>query len=100
MAAICHGPAGFISAVDSNGEPIVKGRKMTVFTDREEEATGLSKVVPFLLESRLRALGADIESAPDFEAFAIADKNLMTGQNPASCEKLVELVVHYLTKQK
>ncbi|MED7788508.1 type 1 glutamine amidotransferase domain-containing protein [Francisella sp. 19X1-34] len=96
VAAVCHGPSGLVSAVDKNGDPIVKGRKVAAFTNKEEEAVGLTEVVPFSLEDRLRALGADIHQALDFEAFAIADGNLITGQNPASSEKTAELVISKL----
>lgn len=56
--------------------------------------------MPFLLETRLRKLGANVQTAADFETFAIADKNLITGQNPASSEKVAELVINYLKNQK
>lgn len=96
VAAVCHGPAGLVSAVDGNGVPIVKGRTVSAFTNDEERAAGLTDTVPFLLETRLRALGANVQTAPNFEAFAVADGNLITGQNPASSQKVAELVVEHL----
>lgn len=100
MAAVCHGPAGLVSATDSNGVPVVKGRKVAAFTNAEEDAVGLTDAVPFLLETRLKELGANVQIAPNFEAFAVVDDNLITGQNPASSEKVAKLVIEQLQKQK
>jgi len=96
VAAVCHGPAGLVSAKDKKGQPVVKGRQVSAFTNAEEEAAGLTKTVPFLLESRLRELGALVKTGPNFQAFAIADGNLITGQNPASSEKVATLVIERL----
>ncbi|MGB3766713.1 MAG: type 1 glutamine amidotransferase domain-containing protein [Phormidesmis sp.] len=93
VSAVCHGPAGLVSAKTAAGEPIVKGRKVAAFTDSEENAVGLSDTVPFLLESKLRELGADVQTVGDFEAFAVADGNLITGQNPTSSELVAEKVL-------
>ena len=97
VSAVCHGPAGLVSARTSAGEPIVKGRKVAAFTNAEEDAVGLSETVPFLLESKLRELGADIQKAGNFEAFAIADGNLITGQNPTSSELVAEKVLNAIS---
>jgi putative intracellular protease/amidase len=96
MAAVCHGPAGLVSAKTKAGEPVVKGRKVAGFTDEEERAVGLDKAVPFLLGTRLRELGANYVSGPDFAPFAVRDGNLITGQNPASAEKVAALVMEAL----
>ena len=96
VAAVCHGPAGLTAAIDNSGRPIVAGRRVTAFTNREEDAVGLSAVVPFLLESRLRELGARFEPGPDFEPHAIADGRLVTGQNPASSARAAALVLQAL----
>ena len=93
VSAVCHGPAGLVSAKTAAGEPIVKGRKVAAFTDSEENAVGLSDTVPFLLESKLRELGADVQTSGNFEAFAVADGNLITGQNPMSSELVAEKVL-------
>lgn len=61
VAAVCHGPAELIGAKDEGGEPLVKGRRVTSFSDSEERAIGLDRTMPFLLESRLRAIGARYE---------------------------------------
>jgi putative intracellular protease/amidase len=93
VAAVCHGPAGLVSAVDETGKPIVAGRRVSGFTNSEEEAAGLTNAVPFLLETRLRDLGATYVSGPDFRPFAVADGNLVTGQNPASSEEVARLML-------
>ncbi|MFC3675552.1 type 1 glutamine amidotransferase domain-containing protein [Ferrovibrio xuzhouensis] len=96
VAAVCHGPAGLVSAKGRDGKPIVAGRRLTAFTDAEEEKVGLNEVVPFLLESRLRDLAADFVAGPDFQPHAIADGNLVTGQNPASSEAVAQAVLQAL----
>lgn len=93
VSAVCHGPAGLVSAKTATGESVVKGRKVAAFTDSEERAVGLTETVPFLLESRLRELGADIQKADDFEACVVADGNLVTGQNPMSSELVAQKVL-------
>jgi len=93
VSAVCHGPAGFVSAKTATGESIVKGRRVAAFTDAEEQAVGLSETVPFLLESKLRELGADICKANNFEACVVADGNLITGQNPMSSEQVAREVL-------
>lgn len=100
VAAVCHGPAGLIGPVDENGQPIVKGKKVAGFTNSEEEAVGLTEVVPFLLEDKLIELGANYQKGPDFEPYAVADGNLVTGQNPASSKKVAELVIEILNAKK
>lgn len=84
VAAVCHGPAGLVAAVRADGRPIVEGRRVNSFTDAEEAAVGLTAVMPFLLEARLRELGGLFEGGPNFQAYAVRDGNLVTGQNPAS----------------
>lgn len=84
IAAVCHGPAGLVNAKDASGKPLVQGRRVTSFTDAEERAAGLDNAVPFLLESRMRSLGAKFEGAANWQPFAVADDRLITGQNPAS----------------
>ncbi|KAF7600113.1 MAG: glutamine amidotransferase [Candidatus Dactylopiibacterium carminicum] len=93
IAAVCHGPAGLVNAKDEKGQPLVAGRRAAAFTNTEEVAAGMDKTVPFALETRIRALGARYESGPDFQPFAVRDGRLVTGQNPASSEKVAELVL-------
>jgi putative intracellular protease/amidase len=96
VAAICHGPGGLVQAKKSDGTSIVNGLRVTSFTNSEEKAIGLEDKVPFLLESRLRELGGKFECGSDFQEFAVADKNLITGQNPASSKKCAELLLQVL----
>jgi putative intracellular protease/amidase len=96
IAAVCHGPAALLAAIQSGGRPLVAGRRLTAFTNTEEAAVGLSDVVPFLLESRLHALGARIVVAPDFAPHVVVDRNLITGQNPASSAPAAHAVIEHL----
>lgn len=98
VAAVCHGPAGLTTA-QIDGGPIVKGKKVAGFTNSEEEAVGLTKVVPFLLEDRLRELGGDYQKGPDFAPFAVRDGLLITGQNPASAGKVASLTLEAVRDQ-
>lgn len=96
VASVCHGPAAFAKATDADGAPIVKGRKVSAFTDSEENAVGLADTVPFLLETRLRELGAEFEGGADWQPHSVADGRLVTGQNPASSEGAAEKVLALL----
>ena len=86
IGAICHGVAGLLGARRSDGHPLVEGMRINSFTNAEEEAAGLTGVVPYLVESRLRELGAKFESAPNFQPKVIRDGRIITGQNPQSAE--------------
>ncbi len=96
VSAVCHGPAGLVSAKKADGTPIVEGYKLSGFTNSEEEIVGLSETVPFLLETKLRQLGADFQSTENFQAFVTVDRNLITGQNPASSRLVAEKVLDKL----
>jgi putative intracellular protease/amidase len=96
VSAVCHGPAGLVTAKTSQGKSIVSGRAVTSFTDSEEIAVGGDKEVPFMLENKIRELGGNFKSAKDFVEFAVRDGNLITGQNPASSQKCAELVLQAL----
>lgn len=93
IGAVCHGPAGLLSARLPSGEPLVKGRRVAGFTNAEEEAAGLTGTVPFLLADRLTAQGALHQSGPDWQPFAQADGRLVTGQNPASSAEVAALML-------
>jgi putative intracellular protease/amidase len=83
VALVCHSP-GVLRHVTYKGEPLVKGKRVTGFTNEEEEEVQLTKVVPFLVEDELKRLGAVFEKAPKWQPFSIVDGRLVTGQNPAS----------------
>jgi putative intracellular protease/amidase len=97
VAAVCHGPAALVDVRLSDGTPLVAGRRMAAFTDSEERAVGLDRVVPFLLSNTLAARGAHLEAAPDFQAKVVVDGRLVTGQNPASAPALAEALAAALT---
>lgn len=87
VAFVCHAPA-VLKNVKVNGEFLVKDKKVTGFTNEEEEAVGLTKVVPFLLEDALTQNGAKFSKIANWQPYAVEDGLLITGQNPAS-SKLV-----------
>lgn len=95
-AFICHGPAALTGVVGSDGESIVKGKKVTGFTNEEEAAVGLTEEMPFLLESRLKELGAGFSGGALFESHVIVDGQLITGQNPASSKEAAEELIQLL----
>ena len=86
LAAVCHAPAIFKHTKGENGKSLVSGRRVTGFTNTEEKAVGLTKIVPFLVEDMLKANGGLYESGPDWGSYVVVDGNLVTGQNPASSE--------------
>ena len=98
-ASVCHGPAGLTTARAPDGTSLLAGRRVSAFTNSEEDAAGFTDVVPFLLETRLRELGADYVSGPDFAPFAVRDGWLVTGQNPASAARVSELVLEALQER-
>ena len=99
IGSVCHGPAGLTTATLKDGTPIVKGKTVTAFTDEEEEEMQLTKEVPFLLETKLRELGAEFQRAGKWEDFAVTDGNLITGQNPQSSRSVAIRMIEVLNKQ-
>ncbi len=96
VAFVCHGPAALVRAVKKNGEPLIKGKQFTCFTDSEETAIELHTVVPFMLESSLIEQGGKSHSAENFAANVVVDGILITGQNPASSIGVAESIIHQL----
>lgn len=96
IAAVCHAPAVFRHTLGKNGKPLVSGRRVTGFSNSEEEAAGLTKVVPFLLEDMLKANGGMYEKGPDWASFVLLDGKLVTGQNPASSAETAKEVLSLL----
>lgn len=86
VAAVCHAPGVLRHVKGGDGEFLVKGRKVAGFTNGEEDAVGLTDVVPFLVEDMMKANGGHFEKGPDFQPFVLTDGKLITGQNPASSE--------------
>jgi putative intracellular protease/amidase len=84
IGAVCHAPAVFRHTNGADGKPLVSGRRVTGFTNTEEDAVGLTNVVPFLVEDMLKANGGTYEKGADWASFVLRDGKLITGQNPAS----------------
>ncbi|MFT5754124.1 MAG: putative intracellular protease/amidase [Flavobacterium sp.] len=97
VAFVCHAPA-VLKDVKVNGEYLVKGKKVTGFTNEEEEAVGLTKVVPFLLEDVLKANGAEYSKGENWAPYAVEDGLLITGQNPASSKLVAQKLLEQLKK--
>jgi putative intracellular protease/amidase len=98
IGAVCHGPAGLVNIRLSSGEFLVKGKTLAAFTDSEEESQKLTEVVPFLLESKLRERGANVVTAPNFQANVQVSERLITGQNPVSSTPMAEAIVDMLER--
>jgi putative intracellular protease/amidase len=97
VGAVCHGPAGLMEARLTDGTPVVQGKRVNSFTDAEEVAAGLDGVVPYLMETRLRGLGALFEgNADNFQSHAVRDGRLVTGQNPRSTAAVAGLMLQAL----
>ena len=84
VALVCHAPGVLRNAKAEDGSPLVKGKRVTGFSDTEEEAVQLTKIVPFLVEDELKRLGGLYAKGPDWTSFVQVAGNLITGQNPAS----------------
>lgn len=99
VGGVCHGPAAFVNVKLSDGSYLVAGHDISSFTDEEEVIAGKDKVVPFLLEKRLKERGAKHTKAAPFQRHALVSGRLVTGQNPASASKVGELIVELLRQQ-
>lgn len=96
VALVCHAPAALRRTRASNGEPLVSGKRVTGFSNSEEEAVGLTEIVPFLVEDALTESGGQYAKGPDWQSYVVTDGNLITGQNPASSEDAAHAVLHML----
>jgi len=97
VAAVCHSPAVF-HRVQYQGQSIVKGKRVTGFTNSEEEAVKLTHVVPFLVEDELKRIGGLFEQEPTWKPLAIIDGRLVTGQNPASSTAAAKLLLKLMAQ--
>lgn len=94
LSSVCHGPAVFVQgAKNPEGKPLVSGKKVTGFSNSEEEAVGKTKLVPWLLEDKLKEQGGIYSKGADWSPYVVADGRLVTGQNPQSSEKMAHEVV-------
>ncbi len=96
LALVCHAPGVLRHAKAPGGEPLVKGRKVTGFTNSEEEGVQLTQVVPFLVEDMLKANGGEYAKGADWAPFVLTDGTLVTGQNPASSEPAAKALLQLL----
>ena len=96
LGLVCHAPGVLRHAKAPGGEPLVKGRKVTGFTNTEEEGVQLTKVVPFLVEDTLKAKGGAYAKGADWAPFVLTDGHLVTGQNPASSEPAAKALLQLL----
>lgn len=96
VAAVCHAPIVLLNARDESGEPLVKGREVTGFTNGEEDAVGLTEIVPQLVEDALIGCGGVYSKADDFTPYTRQDGRLITGQNPPSSEPVAKVLLKAL----
>jgi putative intracellular protease/amidase len=97
VGAVCHAPAVFRHTKAADGTPLVSGRRVTGFTNSEENAVGLTGAVPFLVEDMLKANGGRYEKGDDWGSFVVVDGMLVTGQNPASSEAAAKALLRLHT---
>ena len=96
IAFVCHAPAALVNVKAPNGEPLIKGKQVTGFSNTEEEVVKLTKVVPFLLEDELKKQGALYSKGDDWSSYVKKDGLLITGQNPASAESAAKALLEEL----
>jgi putative intracellular protease/amidase len=96
VGAVCHAPAAFVNVRGKDGDYLVKSKRVAGFTNTEEEAVGLTAVVPFLLEDRLRERGGIYSKGANWTSHVEVDGKLVTGQNPASSEPVAEALLKLL----
>lgn len=97
IGALCHGVAVLIDAKNSKGEPFIKGKEITSFSNSEEVAVGAQEIVPYLLETKLKELGGIYSKGDDFAPYINVDGNLVTGQNPASSADVALQMIDLVT---
>ncbi|MBD3634627.1 MAG: type 1 glutamine amidotransferase domain-containing protein [Methylophaga sp.] len=96
ISFVCHAPAALMNVHDKNGQPVVDNRTVTAFSNSEEDAVGLTDIVPFLLEDGLKARGGRFVKAQDWTENCCVDGLLITGQNPQSSEATARALLHTL----
>jgi putative intracellular protease/amidase len=96
IAAVCHAPGVLRHVRGTDGKPLVEGKRVTGFTNTEEEAVGLTHIVPFLVEDMLKERGGKYERGADWASLTITDGKLVTGQNPASSEAAAKALLELL----
>ena len=99
MALVCHAPCALLNVKLAKGDPMIKGKKVTGFSDTEEAAVKLTKVVPFLLEDELKKAGGLYSKGPDWGVYVQTDGLLITGQKPASSAEAAKALLKLLPKK-
>ena len=99
VAAVCHAPGVLWRAKGADGASVVKGRQVTGFTNAEEEASGLTEVVPFLVQDQLAASGGVYSKVANWQPYVVTDGALITGQNPASSESAARALLERQSKR-
>lgn len=100
IGAVCHGVVGLITMQNENGELSISGKQLTGFSNSEESASGLTNVVPFLLETKLVSLGALYSKGADYVGHVVTDGNIITGQNPASSKAVAQKILAFVQDNK
>lgn len=98
VAAVCHAPAVLLKASTPDGEPLVRGKQVTGFSNAEEAAVGLTDIVPYLLEDQLIAAGGVYQKTDDWNPLVVVDGLVITGQNPASSEAVAGALLDAINK--
>lgn len=98
ISAVCHGPAGLVNIKLSNGDYLVKGKKISAFTNEEEAYLKATNIVPFLLEDKLIERGAIFEKTVIWEEKVVVDERLITGQNPSSAKEIGIILTNLIKK--
>lgn len=98
IGAISNGVCGLLTAMDGQGQLLIKEKQLTAYSNSEEDAMGLSTIVPFMLESRLVSLGASYSKGPLYTSHSVTDGNLITGQNPSSSGEVARNMLAALKK--
>ena len=96
VSAVCHAPGVFRDVKQADGTPLVKDKRVTGFSNSEEDAVGLTDIVPFLVEDELKKNGGDYSKAADWHPYAVTDGKLITGQNPASSTAVAKALLKML----
>jgi len=99
IALVCHAPGVLRHVKNPDGTPFVKGRRLTGFTNGEERAVELDKIVPFLVEDELLGLGAEFSKVQNWGVHTVVDGRLITGQNPASSAKAAAVLISHITQR-
>ncbi len=98
IAVVCHAPSVLLNAKDENGDFLIKGKKVTGFSNTEEKAVQLENIVPFMLEDELKNKGGIYSKKEDWASYVVKDGLLITGQNPRSSEAVANELIQLLKK--